>query len=99
MVQAGLVEEVRALVERYGEQAPGLNAHAYIELFPYFRGERTLEEALDLARANTRAYTKRQQTWNRTQLSEPIVRLDATRPRAELVDEIVRAWRAANPVN
>ena len=95
MVEAGLVEEVRALVQRYGEDAPGLNAHAYIELFPYFRGERTLDEALDLARANTRAYTKRQQTWNRTQLSEPVVRLDATRPRAELADEIVRAWREA----
>ena len=95
MVKGGLVEEVRALVERYGEDAPGLNAHAYIELFPYFRGERTLDEALDLARANTRAYTKRQQTWNRTQLSEPVVRLDATRPRAELADEIVSAWRDA----
>jgi tRNA dimethylallyltransferase len=99
MVKSGLVEEVRALVERYGEEAPGLNAHAYIELFPYFRGERTLEEALDLARANTRAYTKRQQTWNRTQLSEPVLRLDATRPRAELADEIVRAWRAADSPN
>jgi tRNA dimethylallyltransferase len=95
MVKAGLVEEVRALVERYGEQAPGLNAHAYIELFPYFRGERTLDEALDLARANTRSYTKRQQTWNRTQLTGPVVRLDATRPRAELADEIVAAWREA----
>ena len=95
MVKGGLVEEVRALVERYGEDAPGLNAHAYIELFPYFRGERTLDEALDLARANTRAYTKRQQTWNRTQLSEPVVRLDATRPHAELADEIVRAWHEA----
>jgi len=92
MVRGGLLEEVRALVERYGEDAPGLNAHAYIELFPYFRGERTLEEALELARANTRAYTKRQQTWNRTQLSEPVVRLDATRPRAELADEIVAGW-------
>ncbi|SOD02660.1 tRNA dimethylallyltransferase [bacterium JGI 053] len=99
MVKAGLLDEVRALVERYGEDAPGLNAHAYIELFPWFRGERTLEEALDLARKNTRAYTKRQQTWNRTQLSEPVVRLDATRPRAELADEIVRAWREATPDN
>jgi tRNA dimethylallyltransferase len=95
MVTAGLVEEVRALVERYGEDAPGLNAHAYIELFPFFRGERTLDEALELARRNTRAYTKRQQTWNRTQLTQPLVRLDATRPRAELADEIVAAWRAA----
>ncbi|HVG44160.1 MAG TPA: tRNA dimethylallyltransferase, partial [Longimicrobium sp.] len=99
MVEAGLLDEVRGLVAKYGEDAPGLNAHAYIELFPYFRGERTLDEALDLARANTRAYTKRQQTWNRTQLSGPVVRLDATRPRAELADEIVRAWRDATSAN
>ncbi|HKP74346.1 MAG TPA: tRNA (adenosine(37)-N6)-dimethylallyltransferase MiaA [Longimicrobiaceae bacterium] len=92
MVAAGLVDEVRGLVARYGEDAPGLNAHAYIELFPYFRGERTLDEALELAARNTKAYTKRQQTWNRTQLSEPVVRLDAMRPRAELVGEIVAAW-------
>jgi tRNA dimethylallyltransferase len=97
MVANGLVDEVRVLVARYGEDAPGLNAHAYIELFPYFRGDRTLDKALNLARQNTRAYTKRQQTWNRTQLAEPILRLDATRPRAALADEIVTAWRAASP--
>lgn len=95
MVDAGLVDEVRGLVERYGEDAPGLNAHAYIELFPYFRGERTLDEALDLARKNTRAYTKRQLTWFRTQLPEGAIWLDATRPRAELADEIVAAWNHA----
>ena len=95
MMAAGLEDEVRGLVARYGENAPGLNAHAYIELFPYFRGERTLDEALELAARNTKAYTKRQETWNRTQLSQPIVRLDALRPRAELVEEIVEAWRDA----
>lgn len=97
MVDAGLIEEVRGLVERYGEDAPGLNAHAYIELFPYFRGERTLDEALDLARRNTRAYTRRQLTWFRRQLPEGAVWLDATRPRDELADEIVARWRAAAP--
>jgi tRNA dimethylallyltransferase len=95
MVEAGLVDEVRALVEKYGENAPGLNAHAYIELFPYFRGERTLDEALDLARKNTRDYTRRQLTWFRKQLPEGAVWLDATRPRAELVEEIVREWNRA----
>jgi tRNA dimethylallyltransferase len=94
MVDAGLLDEVRVLVQKYGEDAPGLNAHAYIELFPYFRGERTLDEALDLARKNTRAYTKRQLTWFRTQLPEGAVWLDATRPRAELAEEIIGAWRA-----
>ncbi|HEX6749766.1 MAG TPA: tRNA (adenosine(37)-N6)-dimethylallyltransferase MiaA [Longimicrobium sp.] len=95
MVRAGLVDEVRSLVLRYGEDAPGLNAHGYAELIPHLRGERTLDEALELVRRNTRAYTKRQQTWNRRQLPASAVHLDATRPRAELVDEIAAAWRAA----
>lgn len=95
MVDGGLLDEVRGLVARYGENAPGLNAHAYIELFPYFRGERTLDEALDLARQNTRAYTKRQLTWFRTKLPDGAVWLDATRPRGELAETIVAAWRAA----
>ncbi len=95
MVAEGLVDEVRGLVERYGEDAPGLNAHGYAELIPYLRGERTLEEALELVRRNTRAYTKRQETWNRKQLPAGAVYLDATRPRAELTDEIVRRWNRA----
>jgi tRNA dimethylallyltransferase len=94
MVEAGLLDEVRGLVEKYGEAAPGLNAHAYIELFPFFRGERTLDEALELARKNTRDYTKRQLTWFRTKLPDGAVWLDATRPGAKLADEIVEAWRA-----
>jgi tRNA dimethylallyltransferase len=97
MVAYGLLEEVRSLVDRYGEAAPGLNAHAYIELFPYFRGERSLDEALELAARNTRAYTRRQLTWFRRQLPDGAVWLDATRPREELADEIVRSWLEANP--
>ena len=95
MAEAGLEDEVRALVARYGEPAPGLNAHGYAELMPYLRGERTLDEALELARKNTRDYTRRQLTWYRTQLPPGAVWLDATRPRAELAGEIVRAWREA----
>ncbi len=95
MVEAGLVEEVRALVERHGVDAPGLNAHGYAELIPFLRGERTLEEALELVRRNTRAYTKRQLTWFRHQLPGGAVWLDAARPRAELADEIAMRWREA----
>jgi tRNA dimethylallyltransferase len=95
MVRAGLIDEVKALVARYGEDAPGLNAHGYAELIPYLRGERTLDEALELVRKNTRAYTKRQETWNRRQLPAGAVRLDATRPREELADEVAAAWRSA----
>ena len=99
MVEQGLLAEVRALLEHYGADAPGLNAHGYAELIPYFRGERPLEEALELVRKNTRAYTRRQLTWFRNQLPPGAVWLDGTRPRAELAGEIVRTWaaRSAEP--
>jgi tRNA dimethylallyltransferase len=95
MVRNGLVDEVRSLVARYGEDAPGLNAHGYAELIPHLRGERTLEEALELVRKNTRAYTRRQDTWNRKQLPPGAVRLDTTRPRAELAKAVAARWREA----
>ncbi|MBV9774351.1 MAG: tRNA (adenosine(37)-N6)-dimethylallyltransferase MiaA [Gemmatimonadetes bacterium] len=95
MVAAGLVEEVQALVHRFGEDAPGLNAHGYAEMIPYLKGERTLEEALELVRRNTKAYTKRQVTWFRHQLPEGAVWLDGTRPQEELAREIVQKWQEA----
>ena len=96
MAGAGLVEEVGGLVRRgFGPGDPGMNATGYAELLPALRGERPLEAALDLVRRNTRAYARRQLTWFRHQLPEGAAWLDATRPRAELVDEIDRAFREA----
>lgn len=96
MVEAGLLEEVRGLVERgYGEGDPGMNATGYAELLPALRGGVAPEEALDRVRRNTRAYARRQLTWFRHQLPDGAIWLDATRPRAELADEVVRSWRAA----
>ncbi len=93
MAEHGLLEEVRGLVAAgFSERDPGINATGYIELLPHLRGERSLEEALDLIRKNTRAYARRQLTWFRHQLPEGAVWLDTRRERAELVDEIVSAW-------
>lgn len=93
MVRAGLVDEVRGLLQRgFDETAPGMNATGYVELLPHLRGERTLEEALELIRRNTRAYAKRQVTWFRHQLPPGAAWLDGTRPLHELADEVVRLW-------
>ena len=40
----------------------------YKELFKYFRGELSLEEALDLIKKNSRHYAKRQYTWFNNQM-------------------------------
>lgn len=63
LLRRGLVEEVRALVARYGEAAPGLQAVGYRQVFPLLRGEATLEETrMTILRAH-RDYARRQLTW------------------------------------
>jgi len=63
MIEAGLVAEVRALAERYGWDAPGLQAQGYIQLKPYFDGERTLDQCVADIQQASRHYAKRQLTW------------------------------------
>jgi len=94
MIEAGLVEEVeRLLQEGYEPSDPGMNATGYIELIPYFRGERTLEEAIREIQRNTRRYARRQLTWFRHQLPPGAIWLDATRPHAVLAEQIAETWR------
>jgi tRNA dimethylallyltransferase len=96
MREAGLVDEVRRLVALgYDEHSPGLRAHGYQELLPFLRGEIPLEQALDDVRRATRAYARRQVTWFRNQLPADAVRLDGTRSREEMADEITTRWSQA----
>lgn len=63
MVADGLVEEVRALIPKRHLNA--LQTVGYRELFDYFDGKSTFEEAIDLIKRNSRRYAKRQLTWFR----------------------------------
>ena len=63
MVEAGLLAEVKGLVERYGYDAPGLRAIGAKELFPCLRGEKSFDECLQALRMATRHYVKRQETF------------------------------------
>ena len=65
MICAGLADEVRALIES-NDLRPGTTAYqaiGYKELFPYVKGEATLEECADALKQATRNYAKRQLTW------------------------------------
>ena len=92
MLEAGLVAEVEGLLEGYPIDAPGMTATGYPEIAAHLRGEASLEEAADRIRRKTRGYARRQLTWFRNQLPEPVVWLDGTRPTDELVDEVVERW-------
>lgn len=92
MIDDGLLEEVRGLLDRYPEDAPGLDSVGYAELVDHLLGRLALEEAVELAKRNTRQFAKRQMTWFRHQLPKETLWLDATRPRDELVREIAVTW-------
>lgn len=93
MIDAGLIAEVRALVDAgYDEKTPGMNTTGYIELLPYVRGERSLEEAADMIKTATRQYARRQLTWLRHQLPPGAVWLEADAGPGALADRIVRTW-------
>jgi len=61
MMDDGLLEEVKSLVEH--KELNALNTVGYKELFAYLDSEKTLEEATNLIKQNTRNFAKRQLTW------------------------------------
>ncbi len=68
MVEQGLLEEAQWLYDNYPDvqAAKGIG---YKELFPYFKGEQSLEEALEQLKQNTRRFAKRQLTWFRNRMT------------------------------
>jgi tRNA dimethylallyltransferase len=68
MVEAGALDEVRALTARgLDPLAPVMKAVGVREFAAHLRGELTLAEAVALAQQETRRYAKRQLTWFRNQ--------------------------------
>ena len=61
MIQNGLVEEARNLTSY--RHANALNTLGYKELFNYFDGIWSLDEAIERIKGNTRRYARKQLTW------------------------------------
>ena len=95
MLDAGALEEVAVLAARKLDPLlPAMKAHGVPALIRHLAGEITREQAVEIGRADTRHYAKRQFTWFRHQL-----------PEFEWVaPEVARGWlevvipgREANP--
>ena len=63
MIAEGLVEEARMMYPK--RHLNSLNTVGYKEMFEYFDGKITLEEAIEQIKISTRQYAKRQMTWLR----------------------------------
>ena len=63
MVEAGLEEEARGLLEH--QQLNALQTVGYREWFSHFNGQWDQEKAIEEIKKNSRRYAKRQTTWFR----------------------------------
>ena len=93
--EAGLIEEARAVRERFDPGLPAFSAIGYREAWSVIDGELTRDAAIDLDARRNIAFAKRQATWFR---SEPDISwLDAseTLPEAAALDLTRPLWGSA----
>ncbi len=92
MLETGLVEETKNLLERYGSTAGPLASLGYKQAVQLLRGELTREQAVAAAQRAHRNYAKRQMTWFRREPDvtwlkgfgdDPLVQEQALRSLAE----------------
>lgn len=65
MIQSGLVQEVEALIKKYGKTISLMKTLGYKEICEYLEDTNSLEYAIEKIKKHTRNYAKRQLTWFR----------------------------------
>lgn len=74
MMDLGLLKEAEFVYKNRAREHQAIQAIGYKEFFPYFSGEKNLEECVDKLKQASRKYAKRQLTYFKHQL--PVVWLD-----------------------
>ena len=65
MLEKGLIDETKVLLEKYGRAYNIINTIGYREITQYLDGILSLDKSIELLKKNTRNYAKRQLTWFR----------------------------------
>lgn len=68
MMEQGLLEEVKGLWQKNIRDVQSIKAIGYKELYDYFDGKCSLEEAIEAIKQNSRRYAKRQLTYFRNKM-------------------------------
>jgi len=84
MMQQGLLKEAEHLYPL--RELNALNTVGYKELFEYFNGRWSLEEAVERIKGNTRRYARKQLTWYK---KDPQIRWFHPDQKKEIIDYII----------
>ncbi|OAX74467.1 tRNA dimethylallyltransferase [Lactiplantibacillus plantarum] len=92
MVAAGLAQEARWLFDQGGATLPAGKGIGYHEWFPYFDGERSLDETVAAIKQDSRRYAKRQLTWFRNKMTVDWVNLLEHPELRASIDRQLASW-------
>jgi tRNA dimethylallyltransferase len=84
MMQEGLLKEAEQLYPL--RELNALNTVGYKELFDYFNGRWSLDEAIERIKGNTRRYARKQLTWYK---KDPLIRWFHPDQKKEIIDYII----------
>lgn len=87
MLEEGLLEEARWLYDHYPD-VQASKGIGYKELFPYFKGEQSLEEASETLKRNTRRFAKRQLTWFRNRMEVTFYAISAPHFKEKVLADV-----------
>ena len=91
MINQGLIDEVRNLINKYNNFPTALQGLGYKEVIEYFNGDTTKDEMIDKIKQETRRYAKRQITWFKRY--EELTWLNGLNNTDENVDIIVKKYK------
>lgn len=92
MMEQGLLAEAKMLYEKGGADLPAGKGIGYKEFYPYFAGEITLEEAVELVKRNSRRYAKRQLTWFRNKMEVQWFDLVQDPSQVHEIETMIEKW-------
>ncbi len=91
----GLVAETEKLLKRgLAENKTAMQSLGYRQVAEHLRGERSLEETIELVKIRTRQFAKRQMTWFRRQLQLKWIDLSVLDSAGFVADKIIQGTRA-----
>ena len=88
MIENGLIDEVKSLINKYDELPTAIQGLGYKEVVSYLNNEINYEEMVEKIKQETRRYAKRQLTWFRR--NQDIVWLDGLADRQNYINIILK---------
>ena len=92
MISKGLVEEAHKIYTKYNKSCFKISSIGYKELFCYFDGKITLEEAIEEIKKESRRYAKRQMTWFKKEKNYITYNLSEL-TEDEVIKDIFEKWK------